>query len=147
MLTLTTVTLDSRDDLPKVSYATALDWFILMCYGFVIASLLEFAGVHYFTKIGSGEMYHDSDSDEEVYDQVETDALDIIYNQVQQTTMVICCNAIDASFAYLLSLAQLHSHANTLPPPPPPSPPPTHSPRSVIAIYGLLFKKQEGQDT
>lgn len=55
MLTLTTVTLDTRDDLPKVQYATALDWFILMSYGFVIGSLLEFAGVHYFTKHGSGE--------------------------------------------------------------------------------------------
>ena len=69
VLTLTTVTLDSRDDLPKVQYATALDWFILMCYVFVIGSLLEFAGVHYFTKHGSGEKLNlyrlESDTEEE----------------------------------------------------------------------------------
>ena len=84
MLTLTTVSLDSRDDLPKVSYATALDWFILMCYGFVIASLLEFAGVHYFTKIGSGEIRHDSDSEEESLEAED----DVFYNQVQHTANV-----------------------------------------------------------
>ena len=55
MLTLTTTSMDTRDDLPKVHYATALDWFVIMCFGFVIGSLLQFAAVHYFTKIGSGE--------------------------------------------------------------------------------------------
>ena len=65
-LTLTTLSLDTRDALPKVSYATALDWFVIMCFGFVIASLLEVAGVHYFTKIGSGEPgLPESDEDSE----------------------------------------------------------------------------------
>lgn len=48
--------LDSRTDLPKVRYATALDWFLLMSFFYCIATLLEFAGVHYFTKLGSGEI-------------------------------------------------------------------------------------------
>lgn len=48
--------LDSRKDLPKVRYATALDWFLLVSFFYCIASLLEFAGVHYFTKVGSGEI-------------------------------------------------------------------------------------------
>ncbi|XP_072754835.1 gamma-aminobutyric acid receptor subunit alpha-6 isoform X1 [Anoplolepis gracilipes] len=56
VLTLSTISLDSRTDLPKVRYATALDWFLLMSFGYCIATLLEFAGVHYFTKIGSGEI-------------------------------------------------------------------------------------------
>lgn len=43
--------LDSRTDLPKVRYATALDWFLLMSFLYCIATLLEFAGVHYFTKV------------------------------------------------------------------------------------------------
>lgn len=43
--------LDSRTDLPKVRYATALDWFLLMSFFYCIATLLEFAGVHYFTKV------------------------------------------------------------------------------------------------
>ncbi|KAF7993296.1 hypothetical protein HCN44_006356 [Aphidius gifuensis] len=52
VLTLSTISLDSRTDLPKVRYATALDWFLLMSFGYCIATLLEFAGVHYFTKVG-----------------------------------------------------------------------------------------------
>lgn len=50
------LSLDSRTDLPKVRYATALDWFLLMSFFYCIATLLEFAGVHYFTKLGSGEI-------------------------------------------------------------------------------------------
>ncbi|EDS34137.1 conserved hypothetical protein [Culex quinquefasciatus] len=51
VLTLSTISLDSRTDLPKVRYATALDWFLLMNFIYCIATLLEFAGVHYFTKV------------------------------------------------------------------------------------------------
>ncbi|KYM97474.1 PREDICTED: gamma-aminobutyric acid receptor subunit alpha-1 [Cyphomyrmex costatus] len=65
VLTLSTISLDSRTDLPKVRYATALDWFLLMSFGYCIATLLEFAGVHYFTKIGSGEIPLDDDEWEE----------------------------------------------------------------------------------
>lgn len=57
--------MDTRDDLPKVHYATALDWFVIMCFGFVIGTLLQFAGVHYFTKLGSGE-FEDSSEDEDL---------------------------------------------------------------------------------
>ena len=46
-------------------YATALDWFVIMCFGYVTATLLEFAGVHYFTKIGSGETYQEPESDDD----------------------------------------------------------------------------------
>ena len=51
MLTLSTISLESRTSLPKVHYATALDWFIITAFGYCIATLLEFAGVHYFTKV------------------------------------------------------------------------------------------------
>ena len=51
MLTLSTIALDSRTGLPKVHYATALDWFIICSFFYCMASLLEFAGVHYFTKV------------------------------------------------------------------------------------------------
>lgn len=56
VLTLSTFGLDTRTDLPKVPYPTSLDWFVIMCFSFVIFTLLEFAGVHYFTKVGSGEL-------------------------------------------------------------------------------------------
>ena len=51
MLTLSTIALDSRTGLPKVHYATALDWFIICSFLYCMGSLLEFAGVHYFTKV------------------------------------------------------------------------------------------------
>lgn len=62
--------LDSRTDLPKVRYATALDWFLLMSFFYCIATLLEFAGVHYFTKVGSGEI--NTLTDDEWEDVAET---------------------------------------------------------------------------
>lgn len=64
VLTLSTISLDARTDLPKVRYATALDWFLLMSFFYCIATLLEFAGVHYFTKVGSGEIPVSDDEDE-----------------------------------------------------------------------------------
>ncbi|XP_033205399.2 gamma-aminobutyric acid receptor subunit alpha-6 [Bombus vancouverensis nearcticus] len=73
VLTLSTISLDSRTDLPKVRYATALDWFLLMSFGYCIATLLEFAGVHYFTKVGSGEIPLD---EEELENESETDYQD-----------------------------------------------------------------------
>uniref|UniRef100_A0A182M2G4 Uncharacterized protein n=1 Tax=Anopheles culicifacies TaxID=139723 RepID=A0A182M2G4_9DIPT len=74
VLTLSTISLDSRTDLPKVRYATALDWFLLMSFFYCIATLLEFAGVHYFTKVGSGEIpldeeeWEDMEGGEEIRD-------------------------------------------------------------------------------
>ncbi|XP_064609781.1 gamma-aminobutyric acid receptor alpha-like [Liolophura sinensis] len=68
VLTMTFLGLDNRTDLPKVSYSTALDLYLAVCYLFVLAAILQFAAVHYFTKRGSGEIYpwmHVSDSDED----------------------------------------------------------------------------------
>lgn len=33
-------------DMPKISYLTALDFYMVTCYGFVVFSILEFAVVH-----------------------------------------------------------------------------------------------------
>lgn len=70
VLTLSTISLDARTDLPKVRYATALDFFLLMSFLYCIATLLEFAGVHYFTKVGSGEVQISDDEWEDV-DEIE----------------------------------------------------------------------------
>ena len=84
VLTLSTISLDSRTDLPKVRYATALDWFLLMSFFYCIATLLEFAGVHYFTKVGSGEIPVDED-DWEDFNESEDEpasAADLVENAV-----------------------------------------------------------------
>jgi len=51
VLSLATLSFDVRNDIPSVPYTTALDWFLIMCYLFLFASLLEFTLVHYFTKV------------------------------------------------------------------------------------------------
>lgn len=52
VLTMTTLSISARNSLPKVAYATAMDWFIVVCYAFVFSALIEFATVNYFTKRG-----------------------------------------------------------------------------------------------
>uniref|UniRef100_A0A1A8QRU9 Gamma-aminobutyric acid (GABA) A receptor, alpha 5 n=1 Tax=Nothobranchius pienaari TaxID=704102 RepID=A0A1A8QRU9_9TELE len=49
VLTMTTLSISARNSLPKVAYATAMDWFIAVCYAFVFSALIEFAAVNYFT--------------------------------------------------------------------------------------------------
>uniref|UniRef100_A0A4W4HA80 Gamma-aminobutyric acid (GABA) A receptor, alpha 6a n=1 Tax=Electrophorus electricus TaxID=8005 RepID=A0A4W4HA80_ELEEL len=39
VLTMTTLSLSARSSLPKVSYATAMDWFIAVCFAFVSSAL------------------------------------------------------------------------------------------------------------
>ena len=72
MLTMTYLALDSRDNLPRVTYSTALDIYVLMCFFFVFATIVQFAAVHHFTKYGTAEHMErpagrDTDSDEEVW--------------------------------------------------------------------------------
>lgn len=98
VLTLSTISLDSRTDLPKVRYATALDWFILMSFFYCIATLLEFAGVHYFTKVGSGEIpvdeddWEDCDTEEEQKDDemFKENAVDAAASRGRRKSSLIC---------------------------------------------------------
>jgi gamma-aminobutyric acid receptor subunit alpha len=73
VLTMTFLGLEARTDLPKVSYPTALDFFVFLSFAFIFATILQFAIVHYFTKYGSGECYYnfyeDSSSDSETEDE------------------------------------------------------------------------------
>jgi len=55
VLTMTFISLDNRNDLPRVSYSTALDIYVAICFAFVLATIIQFAAVHYFTKFGCGE--------------------------------------------------------------------------------------------
>ncbi|CAD5125068.1 DgyrCDS13308 [Dimorphilus gyrociliatus] len=50
LLTTCTIGITGREGIPKVSYSTALDIFLVMCFCFVFAALVEYAGVNYFTK-------------------------------------------------------------------------------------------------
>ncbi|XP_012936250.1 gamma-aminobutyric acid receptor alpha-like [Aplysia californica] len=67
VLTMTILGIENKSQLPKVSYITALDVYVALCFVFVIATTIEFAVVHYFTKFGTGEpMVLSSDEDSSV---------------------------------------------------------------------------------
>lgn len=70
--------IDNRRDLPKVSYSTALDYFLGMSFAFVLATIIQFAGVHFFTKNGSGELFHDSDTEDEDDDEGDYHEVNIL---------------------------------------------------------------------
>ncbi|XP_075786601.1 gamma-aminobutyric acid receptor subunit gamma-1 isoform X2 [Pelodiscus sinensis] len=57
VLTMTTLSTIARKSLPKVSYVTAMDLFVSVCFIFVFAALMEYGTLHYFTsnKKGSKE--------------------------------------------------------------------------------------------
>lgn len=49
VLTMTTLSTISRKSLPKVSYVTAMDLFVSVCFIFTFAALMEYGTLHYFT--------------------------------------------------------------------------------------------------
>ena len=76
LLTTCTIAITCRTGIPKVSYSTALDVFLLMCFSFVFAALVEYAGVNYFTKTATKDVPEDSE-------EVRTDNF-IITGQVNE---------------------------------------------------------------
>ena len=70
--------IDNRRDLPKVSYSTALDYFVGMSFAFVLATIIQFAGVHFFTKTGYGEIPPETDSEDDAREDQEEMAVCLI---------------------------------------------------------------------
>ncbi|KAI8798103.1 gamma-aminobutyric acid receptor alpha-like isoform X2 [Biomphalaria glabrata] len=75
VLTMTILGIENKSQLPKVSYITALDVYVALCFVFAIATTIEFAVVHYFTKYGTGEplmLSSDEDSSEDEISEENT---------------------------------------------------------------------------
>lgn len=53
---MTTLSISARQSLPKVAYATAMDWFIAVCFAFVASALIEFAAVNYFATLQANRL-------------------------------------------------------------------------------------------
>jgi len=51
VLSITTIGFGGRAALPKVSYPTALDWFIIICFAFVFGAIVEYAYINFIDKI------------------------------------------------------------------------------------------------
>ncbi|XP_061542574.1 gamma-aminobutyric acid receptor subunit alpha-6a isoform X2 [Phycodurus eques] len=56
VLTMTTLSISARQSLPKVAYATAMDWFIAVCFAFVASALVEFAAVNYLATLQANRL-------------------------------------------------------------------------------------------
>lgn len=56
VLTMTTLSISARQSLPKVAYATAMDWFIAVCFAFVASALVEFAAVNYVATLQANRL-------------------------------------------------------------------------------------------
>ncbi|CAK6442506.1 unnamed protein product [Pipistrellus nathusii] len=49
VLTMTTLSTIARNSLPRVSYVTAMDLFVTVCFLFVFAALMEYATLNYYS--------------------------------------------------------------------------------------------------
>lgn len=56
---MTTLSTIARKSLPKVSYVTAMDLFVSVCFIFVFAALMEYGTLHYFTSNKKGKTTRD----------------------------------------------------------------------------------------
>ncbi|XP_049808689.1 uncharacterized protein LOC126251967 isoform X2 [Schistocerca nitens] len=53
VLSLTTMGMGARAQMPPVSYATALDWYIILCFLTVFSVVVEFALIHYRERVAT----------------------------------------------------------------------------------------------
>lgn len=49
VLTMTTLSTVARNSLPRVSYVTAMDLFVTVCFLFVFAAMIEYAMLNYYS--------------------------------------------------------------------------------------------------
>jgi len=49
VLTMTTLSTVARNSLPRVSYVTAMDLFVTVCFLFVFAAMIEYAMINYYS--------------------------------------------------------------------------------------------------
>ncbi|VDN07519.1 unnamed protein product, partial [Thelazia callipaeda] len=59
VLSVSTLGFGSRSDLPKVSHSTALDIYIISCFGFVFAAMIEYAFINYANRVYLRQEEHD----------------------------------------------------------------------------------------
>lgn len=51
VLSITTIGFGGRSQLPKTNYATSLDWFIILCFSYVFAVMIEYAVINFIDKV------------------------------------------------------------------------------------------------
>lgn len=119
VLTMTTLSTIARKSLPKVSYVTAMDLFVSVCFIFVFAALIEYGTLHYFVSNRKPSAKKDKKKKNPVSD-----------TQHKQSVFVCVCVSGRERELPLHLWVIVHHHHN----PPtscfPPDAPPTYSVRS-----------------
>ncbi|XP_067039892.1 glycine receptor subunit alpha-1-like isoform X3 [Acropora muricata] len=86
VLTLTTLTNSARASLPKVSYVKSIEWFLILCFLYVFASLVEYAGVSFEInrRIKRGkEIPVQTESDDGGKDPEKKDLMQVMHGNVE----------------------------------------------------------------
>ncbi|XP_028968513.1 gamma-aminobutyric acid receptor alpha-like [Galendromus occidentalis] len=152
VLTLSTFGSDTRTDLPKVPYPTALDWFVIMCFAFVMLTLLEYAGVHYFTKVGSGEYFpgqedagREGERDANYAEEEDTDEDDSVRECPERFVWTEVSSQVDGypkTFEVPIGPGYRYARSPTQCIPPPPRPARRRVPRCLQFMYCLMGNKR-----
>jgi gamma-aminobutyric acid receptor subunit alpha len=50
---MTTMGFGGRSQMPRVPYATALDSFVIICFSFVFAVMIEYAAINFLDKVAA----------------------------------------------------------------------------------------------
>uniref|UniRef100_F6YG13 Uncharacterized protein n=1 Tax=Ciona intestinalis TaxID=7719 RepID=F6YG13_CIOIN len=85
VLSLTMLSISTRQSLPKVAYATALDWYMAVCFAFCFAALIEFASgkLFFLSKMNYFQMQIEQSKSKEKTDS-SNDKKDVIESRKGQ---------------------------------------------------------------
>eukprot|EP00058_Branchiostoma_floridae_P005540 XP_002591028.1 hypothetical protein BRAFLDRAFT_69419 [Branchiostoma floridae] len=78
VLTMTTLITGARQSLPKISYIKAIDVYLVICFLFSFAALLEYAIVNFQSSRIAAAMKREKDKDREGLQEVKVDKVQII---------------------------------------------------------------------
>ncbi|CAO2639734.1 Gamma-aminobutyric acid receptor subunit alpha-4 [Lemmus lemmus] len=144
VLTMTTLSISARHSLPKVSYATAMDWFIAVCFAFVFSALIEFAAVNYFTNVQMQKAKNRANAAETI--SAAKGLSSVPSPSPCGTSRPASLGSASTRPAFGSRLGRIKTTVNTTGPagtglatPPPPAPPPSGSGTSKIDKYARIL--------
>ncbi|XP_040975161.1 gamma-aminobutyric acid receptor subunit alpha-6 isoform X3 [Aquila chrysaetos chrysaetos] len=148
VLTMTTLSISARHSLPKVSYATAMDWFIAVCFAFVFSALIEFAAVNYFTNLQTQRAMRKAaraaalaaalsaatvPAEDEIVSHSDSNC------NLKKRVNSVTSQADQSPEASIISNSASQCQTASVPPPAPPPPPPIGGTSKIDQYSRILF--------
>ena len=101
---MTTLSTIARKSLPKVSYVTAMDLFVSVCFIFVFAALIEYGTLHYFVSNRKPSAKKDKKKKNPVSVFLKLPEVNFLYRRQVAQFISIAANVI---FIYVIYLCVL----------------------------------------